>query len=125
MGSWFTQALIARRQTDFCFDAETMIVDFDPKSFQQMAGLTCYYSADKYHYIYITRTSKTSNEYCRLPLVTDLVYCSYPMGQAVVLPETGAIWLKAQVRYDRIQFFYATEKDAWKQAVKSSRSLRS
>ncbi|MGV6807157.1 MAG: glycoside hydrolase family 43 protein, partial [bacterium] len=52
IGSWFRQALVARRQTDFSFDASTC-VEFSPTSFQQMAGLTCYYNSHKFHYLYV------------------------------------------------------------------------
>ncbi len=37
IGSWFEQALVARRQEDFSFRAETEIA-FDPEHFQQAAG---------------------------------------------------------------------------------------
>ncbi|MBB4351082.1 beta-xylosidase [Rhizobium cellulosilyticum] len=44
IGSLFEQSLVARRQTDFDFDAETE-VDTEPASYHQKAGLVAYYSS--------------------------------------------------------------------------------
>ena len=43
LGSLYRQALIARRQEDFRYEAETR-VEFEPQHFQQSAGLVCYYT---------------------------------------------------------------------------------
>ena len=39
IGSWFEQSLVARRQEDFAFRAETAVT-FAPDTYQQVAGLT-------------------------------------------------------------------------------------
>ncbi len=57
--SLFTQALVARRQQAFCYTAET-VLDFEPAHYQQMAGLVCYYSGAKYHYLYVSHTTTPS-----------------------------------------------------------------
>ncbi|MGO4842225.1 glycoside hydrolase 43 family protein, partial [Rhizobiaceae sp. 2RAB30] len=46
IGSWYEQALVARRQQHFSFRAETELV-FAPEIFQQSAGLTHYYNRHK------------------------------------------------------------------------------
>ena len=48
IGSWFEQALVARRQEHFAYRAETEL-DFRPHAFQQAAGLTAYYNRTKFH----------------------------------------------------------------------------
>ena len=48
IGSWFEQALVARRQEHFAYRAETEL-DFAPSNFQQAAGLTAYYNRTKFH----------------------------------------------------------------------------
>ena len=48
IGSWFEQALVARRQEDPSYAAETSL-DFDPETYQQAAGLTTYYNRHKFH----------------------------------------------------------------------------
>jgi len=111
LGSWFEQSLIARRQQAFCFNAETQL-DFDPKSFQQMAGLVCYYNAKKYYYLHISFDKE-------LGRVLDLSMCCndwhslYPLDKAIKLPERGEIKLKAEIEYDLLWFSWATDETKW------------
>ena len=49
IGSWFEQALVARRQEHHAFTAETAL-DFAPQNLQQAAGLTHYYNRHKFHF---------------------------------------------------------------------------
>ncbi len=53
IGSWFEQALIARRQEDHSYTASSS-VSFSPSSYQQAAGLVTYYNAHKYHACVVT-----------------------------------------------------------------------
>ena len=53
VGSLFKQALVARRQQSHRYSAAT-IVEFEPRHFQQMAGLVCYYNSAKFHYLYVS-----------------------------------------------------------------------
>ena len=53
LGSWFEQALVARRQEDFSYEAETELT-FTPASYQQAAGLTTYYNRHKVHALVLT-----------------------------------------------------------------------
>lgn len=50
IGSWFEQALVARRQTHFSYEAETS-VDFKLEDQRQFAGLTAYYSRVAFYYL--------------------------------------------------------------------------
>ncbi len=53
LGSWFEQALVARRQRHFAYAAETEL-DFAPDHYQQAAGLTTYYNRHKLHALMLT-----------------------------------------------------------------------
>ena len=53
IGSLFEQALIARRQTAFTYDARALL-DYEPEHFQQAAGIVAYYNSTKYHFLQIT-----------------------------------------------------------------------
>jgi xylan 1,4-beta-xylosidase len=53
IGSWFEQALVARRQEHFAYRAETEL-EFEPSTFQQAAGLVAYYNRSKFHCLAIT-----------------------------------------------------------------------
>jgi xylan 1,4-beta-xylosidase len=48
MGSWFEQALVARRQEHHHYRAEC-VVEADPQTWQQAAGLATYYNRHKFH----------------------------------------------------------------------------
>ncbi|RYE74204.1 MAG: hypothetical protein EOO74_11885 [Myxococcales bacterium] len=61
IGSWFEQALVARRQTHFSYDAE-VTVDFAPVDERQFAGLTGYYSRYNFHYLTVTAHSDGQRE---------------------------------------------------------------
>lgn len=53
IGSWFEQALVARRQEHAAYVAETSL-QFDPQTYQQGAGLTTYYNRHKFHAAVVT-----------------------------------------------------------------------
>lgn len=53
IGSWFEQALVARRQEHLAYEAETSLM-FTPYTYQQGAGLITYYNRHKFHAAIIT-----------------------------------------------------------------------
>lgn len=54
LGSWFEQALVARRQENHSYSAAT-VVEAEPPNWQRAAGLTTYYSRHKFHAALVTR----------------------------------------------------------------------
>ena len=54
IGSWFEQALVARRQTAWRYSAETTM-EFEPRDFQSQAGLVAYYNRHQFHYLFLSR----------------------------------------------------------------------
>ena len=111
LGSWFEQALLARRQQSLTFTAHTQ-VEFYPKNKQHMAGLVCYYNSKKYYYLHITHDPE-------LGRVLDISMCcnnwhsQYPMAEPIKLPASGKINLKAEVDHDALRFSYALEGGEW------------
>ena len=98
IGSWFEQALVARRQEDFDFRAETEI-DFSPDTFQQAAGLTLYYNRHKFHLLAVTHDQ-------RLGRVLSVMSClgdwpdgrlSFPLGEPLPLDADEPVALAAEV----------------------------
>ncbi len=53
LGSWVEQSLVARRQTESRYTAET-VVEAAPMSWQQAAGLVTYYNRHKVHAALVT-----------------------------------------------------------------------
>ncbi|UNI17725.1 Xylan 1,4-beta-xylosidase [Purpureocillium takamizusanense] len=108
IGSWFEQALVARRQTHFSYDAET-VVDFAPRDERAFAGLTAYYS--RFNFFYLT---VTADEHGARELAIMSSEESWPdgdlasfAGRVVALPGAGKVKLALSVRGRELQFYYA------------------
>ncbi|WP_380786134.1 glycoside hydrolase family 43 protein [Sphingomonas sp. R86521] len=109
IGSHFTQALVARRQQAFRYSAETK-VDFDPRHFQQAAGLVCYYNSTKFHYLHITADDDGQRQI--------QVLSAIPSGQGSTLLSApvrigaGAVVLRVQVDHEALRFDYRLAESA-------------
>ena len=109
IGSWFEQALVARRQTHFSYDAET-VVDFRATDERTMAGLTAYYS--RYNFFYLAVTAHSDGQRELLIMSSEM---SFPDGklrfpaEPVQIPNAGKIKLALTIRGPELQFFYALE----------------
>lgn len=111
VGSQFTQSLVARRQGEWRFTAET-VMDFKPHSFQQSAGLIHYYNSTKFHYLHVTTDDHGSLILQVLSVLPDesrASACTAPIAIGV-----GPIHLRLEVDHAAMRFFYrmATD-DAW------------
>ncbi|KAL4805203.1 glycosyl hydrolases family 43-domain-containing protein [Aspergillus unguis] len=110
IGSWFEQALVARRQTHFSYDAET-VIDFSPTDERQFAGLVAYYS--RYNFFYLTVTADANGNRELSILRSE---ASYPDGnldfsnvEPIRIPD-GKVKLALSIRGGlTLQFFYAVE----------------
>ena len=109
LGSTFDQALVARRQQAFRYSAETC-VDFEPRTFQQMAGLICYYGHDKYIYLHVTH-DETQGRIVDLAVCLGDVHCTYPLPRPVELPGTGRVWLRVDVDHDEARLTCGLTED--------------
>jgi xylan 1,4-beta-xylosidase len=102
VGSTFRQSLVARRWQGHCFSAATQI-EFEPKHFQQMAGLICYYGQPKFHYLYIS-SDETHGKHLRV--MSSLP--DSPVGDAfttpIPLPCGKPVQLRCEVDEERLLF---------------------
>jgi xylan 1,4-beta-xylosidase len=110
LNSNHTQALIARRQQSFIYKAETCI-DFDPDTFQQMAGLICLYDNQNFYYMYLTWEEDTGR-------CLDIMSCKegnteFHLDEKISIPDTGLFYLRAEVQYDKLIFSYSTNGNDW------------
>lgn len=103
IGSTYEQALVARRQTSWRYRA-SCVLDCDPRHFQQMAGLTCYYNSAKYHYLHLTHDEEVGRHLRVMSVLPDS-----PQGDAfsarVPVPN-GVISLIAEVDHHQLRFGY-------------------
>lgn len=108
IGSWFEQALVARRQEHFSYDAET-VIDFSPTDERQFAGLTAYYC--RYNFFYLTVTAHSDGQRELLIMSSE---ASWPVGNLktpyepyVQIPNEGKVKLALKIRGNQLQFYYA------------------
>ncbi|MBX3607459.1 MAG: glycoside hydrolase family 43 protein [Piscinibacter sp.] len=114
IGSWFEQSLVARRQEDLRFAAETEL-EFDPCSPQQLAGLTHYYNQHKYHLIALTwhETMGRVLTVFSCPAQWPDARLEFVLDGPVPLPPTGPVRLGMTVDLERLQFRYAVASGDW------------
>jgi xylan 1,4-beta-xylosidase len=114
VGSWFEHALVARRQTEWVCSAETK-VEFDPQTFQQMAGLIAFYNRTQFHYLNITRDQTTGDRVLRIQSCADWpeARLTYPMSEGVKLPSAGTVWLGLDIDRADLQFRFSTNGTDW------------
>jgi xylan 1,4-beta-xylosidase len=110
LGSQFEQALVARRQQAHCFTALTRM-EFQPKHFQQAAGLILYYNATKFHYMFVTEDNALGRHLRVMSCVTDV---GDSFSDPIILPaQAGNIELRMNVDYERLFFAYQMPGEAW------------
>jgi xylan 1,4-beta-xylosidase len=116
IGSWFEQALVARRQQHFAFRAETG-VEFSPEHFQQAAGLTYYYNRQKFHFAAVTHDPRHGRVLMVMSCPGDWPdgRLTFPLTRPIPLGDTGAIGLAAEVDGAGLQFWYRDGVD-WQKA---------
>lgn len=113
-GSLYHQALIARRQTDFVFQAGT-VVEFEPENFQQLAGLICYYNSCKFHYLYISTDDEIGKHIGIMSCEADRTMAvTYPIQEQRVRLREGALtWLRATVDHAELRFSWSDDGEQW------------
>lgn len=110
IGSWFEQALVARRQEHHAYTAETTL-DFAPETYQQAAGLTTYYNRHKFHAALISDEPGIGRALVLMSCAGD-----WPDG-ALTFPSTpvpladGPVALRVSVDGPVQQFWYAQGGD--------------
>ncbi len=109
LGSTFRQALVARRQQSHQCSAATLMT-FEPRHFQQAAGLVCYYNGSKFHYLMVTHDERPGKCVRAMSALPD-----QPQSDAFTLPiairANRPVHLRATVDFDRLRFAFRLEGD--------------
>jgi xylan 1,4-beta-xylosidase len=111
IGSWFRQALVARRQESHCYSAGTS-VEFEPQHFQQMAGLVCYYNSSKFHYLHITHDEALGKHLRVVSRVPDQVVTDV-FSPPIAIAAGSRVELRVEVDYERLLFGYRIGDGPW------------
>lgn len=106
--SRYGQALLARRQTDFAFDAETR-VDVEPASFQQLAGLAWRYDEENQYLAAISRDEERG----RILFVITMIDGAFARSLETKIPDEGPVWLGLSVRGASGAFRYSMDGKLW------------
>lgn len=113
VGSWFEQALVARRQDSWYCSAETEL-EFEPDDIQQFAGLIAYYNRFKFHYLAVTLNGDGNK-------MLSVMSChdEWPSGRldiseaSVVLAPGQPVRLGLDIRERELQFRFAPGNADW------------
>ena len=109
-GSWFEQALVARRQEDHAYSADCR-VEFDPVTYQQAAGLTTYYNRYKFHALVVTHEPGIGRCLAILSCPGDWPDGALTLPVASVPIDAGPVDLRVTVDHDTQQFFWRQSGD--------------
>jgi xylan 1,4-beta-xylosidase len=110
--SLFTQALVARRWQAFNFDASTGVF-FKPDTFQQAAGLVCYYDTENWTSVQVTWNEEKGRIIDLV--IRDHISFSRPLqGAEIQVPETVEyVHFKVKVREHTYQYYYSFDNETW------------
>lgn len=108
--SLFRQSLIARRVQAFDISVETT-VEFQPTTFQQMAGLIAYYDTENHYYL---RISHDENLGRTLNIIaTDAGNTCELMDDDVPISATDPVNLRLVIKGAELQFEYSLVDGRW------------
>jgi xylan 1,4-beta-xylosidase len=100
----FGQTLLARRQRDFSFVAETC-VEFAPQSFQELAGLCWRYDERNQYLLAVTHDEERG----RVLAVLSMVEGRFSREEGPALAACGPVYLAVEVRGQWGQFRYSAD----------------
>jgi len=107
LSSTHNQALIARRVQHFNVEVTT-IVEFEPDSFLEMAGLVFYYNTSHFHYLHITAGVKKGSK--ALKIITYNNYKATEVAE-VNITSSESILLKGILNKDKLQFYFRISEE--------------
>ncbi len=108
--SHFRQSLVARRLTSFRSSATTC-VEFEPRSFLQLAGLAAFYNTDAFYYLYLSRAEHAAK--CVSIMRCERGVISYPVEKEIPVVGWTRVFLGIDVDHDRISFRYSRDGKQW------------
>lgn len=106
--SWNNQSLVARRLQHFNAEATTEL-EFNPKTFQQMAGLTVIYDTYNFFYLYMSRDEDEGYNALRIVVRENLRFYNPIKGGFVSIGNSTRVWLRAKVDGLKLRFLYSLD----------------
>ncbi|MCL2411485.1 MAG: glycoside hydrolase family 43 protein [Treponema sp.] len=105
------QSLVAARWQSVNFRAETLM-DFNPKSFQQMAGLICIYNTENWFYACLSGDNSKPTLNVLVCENKKLRYANLPENaNGLIIPKNVSVYLAVEVEREKLQFYYALQEN--------------
>lgn len=104
------QSLVARRQQAFVVEGETA-VEFQPESFQQLAGLVYYYNTKNYYYLWISRDEDLGK--CLGVMASNHGIHEEVLDAPISVEGLNRLYLKAKLVYEDLQFYFSADGLQW------------
>lgn len=117
--SLFQHHILAIRQSDKCFRAETAL-EYHPDSYLQMAGLLLYLNEDNYLYAYVSQEEGQGKVLRMMKCVAD-TFTLVP--EFIVLHEDLPIHLAVEVKETQAQFYYHSGDESGWELLFSSENI--
>src|SRR5258707_9949517 len=111
IGSLFRQSLVARRQQAFCYAAQTAL-EFEPRHYQQAAGLVCYYNGAKFHYLHVSH-DETLGKHVRVMSALPDSPQADAFTPPIAVPSGKRVTLRAEIDFERLYFAFRVEGEDW------------
>jgi len=108
--SLFEQSLVARRLQDFHVVAETCL-EFNPASFNETAGLICWYDTRTHYYLRVTH-DETRGRVLGIVLTDDTVYDELVDSQ-IAIGDWKQCYLRAEIDHENLQFSASPDGEDW------------
>jgi xylan 1,4-beta-xylosidase len=108
IGSLFRQALVARRLTSHAASIATRMA-FAPRTFQQAAGLVCYYAGAKFHYLHVTHDEGRGRVVQVMSALPDSAQAD-AFTAPIPIPD-GPVELRAEIDRERLRFAWRVDGD--------------
>jgi len=105
---------VARRQTAWSYSAETAL-EFEPETYQQLAGLICYYDRARFHYLAVSADDDGKRVLQIISCLGDQpdTLITYALESDLPLPARGPIHLGVDVRLAELQFRRSEDGVNW------------
>jgi len=110
LSSIHEQSLLARRVQSLKMEASTCL-EFSPRSFQQMAGIVCYYNTTHFHYLHLTVNENMQK--CLQIITYDHLNQFEALINPVILNDNNTVFLKASLEGADLQFYFSDNEDEW------------
>lgn len=102
--SCYDQSVLAIRQTDFSFEA-TACLEYNPDSFQHMAGLTYRYNEANQYYLFMSYNESLNKRVLSLMVIDD---GKHSFSEQIIL-KSDTVYLKLNVDRENAQFYFSED----------------